>query len=273
MTTAAHPEPGAIRASSSLLNVLRSEWIKLWSVRSTYWTLGTLLVVAIGIGILLTWITARMWDDFDAADRATFDPVEVSTGFGLFLGMLFISVLGVLVISGEYSTGGIRTTLTAVPQRLTVLGAKAIVFVFVALVTSLVIAFGSFLIGQSILSSENIDASLGDDGVFRAVLGGALFVTACGLFSFALGALLRRTAAGITAALGGLLVVPSLGALLPGSWGDTVNDYLITNAGGQITQVEVDPDGLGPWTGYLVFLIWAGGLLAIAAVLMQRRDA
>lgn len=273
MTAAAGPRPDAPAARASLPNVLRAEWIKLWSVRSTYWTLGTLLVVAIGIGVLLTWLSARTWDDFSPGERATFDAVEVSTGFGLFLGMLFISVLGVLVISGEYSTGGIRTTLTAVPRRLTVLAAKALAFLVAALATSLAIAFGSFLIGQRFLASEGIEASLGDPGVFRAVLGGALFVSACGLFAFALGALLRRTAAGITAALGGLLVVPSLGALLPGRWGETVNDYLITNAGGEIAQVEPDPNGLGPWTGYLVFLLWGLGLLAIAAALMQRRDA
>jgi ABC-2 type transport system permease protein len=142
----------------------------------------------------------------------------------------------------------------------------------VALGVNLVIAVGSVIVGSAFLSAEDIQASLGDEGVFRAVLGGALFVTGCGLFSFALGALLRRTAAGITAALGGLLVLPTLGALLPGSWGDSVNDYIITNAGGQITQVDPG-DGLGPWTGYLVFLLWGVGLLAIAAVLMQRRDA
>lgn len=273
MSTATAGQAPVVSASASLPNVLRSEWTKLWSVRSTYWTLGTLVVVAIGIGVLLTWITTRMWDDFDAGDKASFNPVDVSTGFGLFLGMLFISVLGVLVISGEYSTGGIRTTLTAVPNRMVLLGAKLIVFLVVALIVSLIVSFGSFIIGQAILSSKGIEASFGDPGVFRAVLGGALFVTGCGLFSFALGALLRRTAAGITAALGGLLVVPSLGALLPGSWGDTVNDYLITNAGGQIAQTDPDPDALGPWTGYLVFLIWGVALFVIAAVLMQRRDA
>ncbi len=273
MSTQAHPAPAGITASASLPNVMRSEWIKLWSVRSTYWTLGTLTVAAIGLTVLITWITARTWDDTSPADKASFNPIDATQGFGVFLGMLFISVLGVLVISGEYSTGGIRTTLTAVPQRLTVLGAKAAVFLVVALVVNLVIAFGSFVVGSAFLSAEDIQASLGDDGVFRAVLGGALFVTGCGLFAFALGALLRRTAAGITAALGGLLVLPTLGALLPGQWGEDVNDYIITNAGGQITQVDPGSDGLGPWTGYLVFLLWGVGLLIIAAVLMQRRDA
>jgi ABC-type transport system involved in multi-copper enzyme maturation permease subunit len=274
MTTEAHAPPAAMPpAEASLPNVVRSEWTKFWSLRSTYWTLGTLFFVAYGLSVLLTWITARTWDDASPEDRASFEAVEVSLGAGLFLGMLIITVLGVLVISGEYSTGGIRTTLTAVPQRMTVLSAKAIVFVAVALVASLLISFGSFFLGQRFLAAEDIDASLGDPGVFRAVLGGALFLTACGLFAFALGALLRRTAGGITAALGGLLVLPSLGALLPGDWGDTVNDYLLTNAGGQIVQVEPDPDGLGPWTGYVVFLLWCLGILAIAAALMQRRDA
>jgi ABC-type transport system involved in multi-copper enzyme maturation permease subunit len=273
MSTATAGGAPVVNASASLPNVMRAEWTKLWTLRSTYWTLGTLVVVSIGLTILSTWITARNWDDMDPSDKATFNPTDITQGFGLFLGMLFISVLGVLVISGEYSTGGIRTTLTAVPQRMTLLGAKAAVFVAVALGVNLVIAFGSFFVGSFFLSAEDIQASLGDDGVFRAVLGGALFVTGCGLFSFALGALLRRTAAGITAALGGLLVVPTLGALLPGSWGDRVNDYIITNAGSQITQVEADPDALAPWTGFLVFLIWGVGLLAIAAVLMQRRDA
>jgi ABC-2 type transport system permease protein len=272
MSTAAHGEP-VLHASSSLPNVLRSEWTKLWSLRSTWWTLGTLAVVSIGFCILVTWITARTWDDASPQDRLAYDAVEVSIGPSVFLGMLIISVLGVLTISGEYSTGGIRTTLTAVPQRMTVLAAKAIAFVLVALGTSLVVVFTSFFIGQAFLAAEDINASLGEDGVFRAVLGGALFLTACGLFAFALGALLRRTAAGITAALGGLLVVPSLGALLPGSWGETVNDYLITNAAENVVETSPSPDALGPWTGLIVFLLWGLGLLAIAAVLMQRRDA
>lgn len=253
-------------------HVLRSEWTKFWSVRSTMWTFVALVVVTIGISALLCLAVAANWDDISAADRAQIEPVSQSLS-GIFLGQMAIIVLGALTISAEYSTGGIRTTLTAVPQRLRLLGAKALVLAVIAFVAGLITMVPSFLLGQAVLSTAHagIEKSLGDPGVLRAVIGGALYVAACGLLGFALGALLRHTAGAITAAIGLVFILPIVGNFLPGSWGDNVNKVL--NAGGAIMNASPVDGQLDPWTGYAVFSLWWVVLLAAAAVLMQRRDA
>jgi ABC-2 type transport system permease protein len=256
-------------ARASLPNVVRSEWTKLWSVRSTWWSLLALIVVTIGLSTLISWGTSTSATDIDRSD---FDPTETSLA-GIVFGQLVIAVLGAMTITSEYTTGGLRTTLTAVPQRLRVLGAKLLVFLVVALAAGLIVSFGSFLAGQLFFASKHVEASLGDDHVLRAVVGGGLYIAASGLFAFALGALLRQTAAAITVAIAGLLVLPPLTGLLPGSIGDTVNKLFTTNAGGQILSVVPNDDALGPWTGFLVFVAWGVVLLVIGGTLMQRRDA
>jgi ABC-type transport system involved in multi-copper enzyme maturation permease subunit len=253
-------------------HVVRSEWTKFWSVRSTMWTFIALVVVTVGISALLCLAVAANWDDINAADRAQIEPVSQSLS-GIFLGQMAIIVLGALTISSEYSTGGIRTTLTAVPQRLRLLAAKGLVLAVIAFAAGLVTMVPSFLLGQAVLSTANagIEVSLGDPGVLRAVIGGALYVAACGLLGFALGALLRHTAGAITAAVGLVFILPIVGNFLPGSWGDNVSKVL--NAGGSIMNARPVDNQLDPWTGYLVFSLWWVVLLAIAAVLMRRRDA
>jgi ABC-type transport system involved in multi-copper enzyme maturation permease subunit len=236
------------------------------------WTFIALVVVTVGISALLCLAVAANWDDINAADRAQIEPVSQSLS-GIFLGQMAIIVLGALTISSEYSTGGIRTTLTAVPQRLRLLAAKGLVLAVIAFAAGLVTMVPSFLLGQAVLSTANagIEVSLGDPGVLRAVIGGALYVAACGLLGFALGALLRHTAGAITAAVGLVFILPIVGNFLPGSWGDNVSKVL--NAGGSIMNARPVDNQLDPWTGYLVFSLWWVVLLAIAAVLMRRRDA
>jgi ABC-2 type transport system permease protein len=255
-------------------HVLRSEWTKFWSVRSTMWTFLALVVVTIGISALLCLAVAANWSDIKPADRAQIDPVSQSLS-GIFLGQMAIIVLGSLVISGEYSTGGIRTTLTAVPQRLRLLFAKALVLAVMAFVAGVVTMFPSFWLGQKVLATADahppIDVSLGDPNVLRAVLGGALYVAACGLLGFALGALLRHTAGAITVAIGIVFVLPIVANFLPGTWGDNVGKVL--NAGGAISNTRPVEGQLDPWTGYAVFSLWWILLLTAAAVLMRRRDA
>lgn len=281
MTTQTTEQPGGSPARQRSVvppatdrfdHVVRSEWTKFWSVRSTMWTFIALVVVTVGISALLCLAVAANWDDINAADRAQIEPVSQSLS-GIFLGQMAIIVLGALTISSEYSTGGIRTTLTAVPQRLRLLAAKGLVLAVIAFAAGLVTMVPSFLLGQAVLSTANagIEVSLGDPGVLRAVIGGALYVAACGLLGFALGALLRHTAGAITAAVGLVFILPIVGNFLPGSWGDNVSKVL--NAGGSIMNARPVDNQLDPWTGYLVFSLWWVVLLAIAAVLMRRRDA
>jgi ABC-2 type transport system permease protein len=254
--------------------VLLSEWTKLWSVRSTFWTLLVLVVVTVGFAALATWGTMQGVDANAQGVPAQFDSTGLTLA-GLTFGQLAAAVLGAMVISSEYSTGGIRSTLTAVPGRLRLLFAKALVFVVVAFAVGLVTCFASFFVGQLFLH-EAYRNSLGDPGVTRAVIGGALYVAGSGMFGFALGALVRHTAGAITAAVALLLVLPPLTMLLPGSWGDTVTRHFTSNAGQQITsatQVPTVPAVLGPWAGYSWFTLEWLVLLAVAAVLMRRRDA
>jgi ABC-2 type transport system permease protein len=253
-------------------HVVRSEWTKFWSVRSTMWTFVSLVVVTIGISALLCLAVAANWDDIDAADRAQIDPVSQSLS-GIFLGQMAIIVLGTLMISSEYATGGIRTTLTAVPQRLRLLFAKVLVLAVMAFVAGVVTMFPSFWLGQRVLATADagIEVSLGDPNVLRAVFGGALYVAACGLLGLALGALLRHTAGAITVAIGIVFILPIVANFLPGTWGDNVGKVL--NAGGAITNTRHIDGQLDPWTGYAVFSLWWIVLLALAALLIRRRDA
>jgi ABC-2 type transport system permease protein len=238
------------------------------------WTFISLVVVTIGISALLCLAVAVNWADIKPADRDQIDPVSQSLS-GVFLGQMAIIVLGSLVISGEYSTGGIRTTLTAVPQRLRLLFAKALVLTVMAFVAGVVTMFPSFWLGQKVLATADahppIDVSLGDPNVLRAVIGGALYVAACGLLGFARGALLRHTAGAITVAIGIVFVLPIVANFLPGTWGDNVGKVL--NAGGAISNTRHIDGQLDPWTGYAVFSLWWIVLLTVAAVLMRRRDA
>lgn len=258
---------------ATFAHVVRSEWTKLRSVRSTFWSLLSLFVVTVGFSVLFCWGVAASYNQMEASDRASLDATSLSLG-GLMFGQLAIAVLGVMIISAEYSTGGIRNTFVAVPRRVTVLVAKALVFAVVALVVSMVTAFVSFFIGQLFLSSQNLEVSLGDPDVLRGVIGGGLYLMASGLFGFALGALFRNTAGGITMAVAGLIVLPMLTLALPGAWGDTIERFFTSNAGQQITVVHQTSDNaLGPWAGYLVFTVWWVALLALAAVFMTKRDA
>lgn len=264
--------PGTAHAGASFGNVLRSEWTKIISVRSTVWTMVAMVVSTIGFGVLISWAVEFNWDRTDTQTKAAFDPTSTSLA-GLAFGQLAIAVLGVMVISTEYSTGGIRTSLTAVPQRLRLLGAKALVLALFALATGAVTCFVAFFLGQLLLSEAGIDTSLGQPQVLRAVFGGGLYLAASAMFGLAVGALLRHTAGAITLVVGALLVVPPFTQLLPGKWGDAVERFFTSNAGQQITYVQQQHNTLSPWAGYLVYCVWWLVILAVAAWLLQRRDA
>jgi hypothetical protein len=265
------PPPGG--SGSSLLHVVRSEWTKLFSVRSTGWTLFAAFVATVGLGVLASWGTNHAWPQTSAADKATFDPTATSLA-GLTLGQLAIAVLGVLILSGEYSTGGIHTTFTTVPQRMRVLTAKTLVLTVVSLVAGWIICFVSFYAGQPWFSKRGIGAAIGDPGVLRAVLGGGLYLGATALFGLAIALLLRHTAGAITLAVGLLLVVPPLLNLLPGAWGRVVVRYFTSNAGQHIAFVHQSGSNyLTPWVGFGVYCLWFVVPLVVGAWLLHRRDA
>jgi ABC-2 type transport system permease protein len=254
---------------------LRSEFTKIRSVRSTYWTLLVLLAVSIGIGAAISGGTAANWSHTTASDRATFDATQASVAGLFYLGQLVIVVLGAMVLTAEYSTGMIRTSLTAMPRRLVVYAAKVAVFACIALVVTIVAAFVAFFLGQALLASTHENATLSQPNVLRAVFGAALYVTLCGLFAFAAGAIMRHTAAAITSVIGLLFVIPILAHLLPNSWYVDVERWL-PDAAGRALSVTVgpnDPNLFSPWAQFAVFAVYTVVLLAVGAALFRRRDA
>jgi ABC-type transport system involved in multi-copper enzyme maturation permease subunit len=274
-TTTAPPAPALAAHRPGFGHVMVSEWTKIRSVRSTVWSLVLLIVLTLGFTALFIALNVAQWDKQDPQQRAQImaDPTGAILGSGFFLSQLTICVLGVMVVASEYSTGMIRASLLAVPRRISMLAAKALVFGLLVLLLGVVVSFASFFIGAPILHSK-VPVSLGDSGVLRAVVGGGLYLAMLGLFSLALGAIIRHTAAGITGVIGFVLVLSPLAQLLPGSFGDHVHAYLPSEAGHLIAQAHQGRnDLLTPWQGYGVFCLWTALLLVVGAVLLKRRDA
>jgi ABC-type transport system involved in multi-copper enzyme maturation permease subunit len=227
-------------------------------------------MVSLVVGVGLAYAALRVARP--PVDPSTFDSAAVGLA-GVQLAQFAIGVLGVLVITGEYATGSIRMSLAAVPGRLPLLWGKAVACGLATLVLAVPAVLVAFLAGQSILSAEDLDTGLGEPGVLRAVLGSALFLTAVGLLGLGLGALLRTTAAGISA-LFGLLFAPQLVlGLMPESMSDAAYRYLPTPAGAAVSSVHRDPLMLGPWTGLGLFCLYTAVALGLAAWHLRRRDA
>jgi ABC-2 type transport system permease protein len=214
-------------------------------------------------------------------DRATFDATRLSLS-GVNLAQIAVGVLGVLVITSEYGTGMIRATLSAVPQRRTLLAAKGVVFAVTALIVGLVASFVAYFVTQAILSGQHpaafagrqLQTSISDPGVFRAVAGAGLYLAVLGLLGLGLGTIIRASAGAISALFGLLFVLPILSeTILSSSEQNTINPYLPFNAGREIFTVHPDSGSLGPWSGFGVFCIYAAVALLVAAVVISRRDA
>jgi ABC-type transport system involved in multi-copper enzyme maturation permease subunit len=268
------PLPPA-RGRAGLPGALRSEWTKLRSVRSTVWSLVAMAAIAIGLMSFIAWTFIRRWDHLEPGRRLelTHNPLDLIIARPVFVSQIAIAVLGVLVVSAEYTTGMIRSTLQSQPRRLTVLSAKVLVFAALMVVVGEVVSFAAFFVGRAVVASH-ITVNLSDPGVTRSVIGAGLYIAVLGLFSLAFGAILRHTAGAITAVLGTVFVLSNLTQLLPDSWGAHVNAWMPTNAGALIFEPSLPPDHLlTQWQGFAVFCGWTALLLAIAAVLMRTRDA
>jgi ABC-2 type transport system permease protein len=270
--------PASARQSAPALKVtqarvLVSEFTKFRTLRSTMWTLLVAVVLMIGISALFSAVTASQYHTFGPADRASFNPVSVSLG-GMMFAVVAFGVLGVLMISGEYSTGMIRSSLTAVPRRLPVLWGKLAVFAGVIFSVSLVASFISFFLGQALLNGHQLGVSIAAPGALRSVIGAALYVTVAGMMGVALGALFRNTAAGIATFAGVFFVIPPLTGLLPASISDHLTQYLPSYAGEAVWGgARGITDALSPWTGFALLCGYAAVLIAAAAVRLRRVDA
>lgn len=296
MTTATEARPGPAHAASSTAahtglrssadiarlrvtgpRVLLSEWVKFRSLRSTVITIGVAVVVIVGFGALAAAVVSGAVTDPNRPGGGggggfANDPTSISLA-GMSLAQIIMGILGVLTVTGEYSSGMIRATLAAVPRRLPVLWAKAVVVGVTTLVVAVPSALVAFFVGQAILG-DGANVALSDPGVLRSVLGSAGYLAGTALLGVGLGALLRHTAGAIGALFGLLLLAPGLLALvLPSSWSDSIVPYLPSNAGAAISSVTATDGLLSPWGGTVVLVVWVVALVGAAAVLLKRRDA
>jgi hypothetical protein len=274
--TPAAPTPAPARVPALKVTqgrVLLSEFTKFRSLRSTMWTLLAAVVLMIGLGALFSAVTASEYQTFNWAEKAAFNPVTTSLN-GVIFAVVAFGVLGVLLMGGEYSTGMIRSSLTAVPRRLPVLWGKVAVFAGSIFSASLVASFISFFLGQALLSSHHLGVPITAHDALRSVIGAALYLTVAGLIGLALGVLLRNTAAGIATFAAVFFVIPLLATLLPASISDHLAQYLPSNAGSVIWGgAAYVPNALPPWTGFALLCGYAAVLIGAGAWRLRRSDA
>ena len=248
-----------------------SEWLKLRSTRSTWWTLLIFAAGMIGIAILV--LSHQHWASMNAADRASFDPTNDSYA-GLALGQLAVGVLGVLAITSEFSSGLIRATFAAAPRRPLVLAAKTAVVGAVALVAGEILAFAAFAAGEAVLSAAAPHAALAQPGVLRAVLMAGAYPALVGLIGLGLGAVIRHTAGAISALVGMLFVLPLILVPLGTSIQNSVGQFMpMIIAENSLTAVKSVPHSLSPGLGFAVLCLYAAAALAIGGWALARRDA
>jgi len=268
--------PASVRIGSgqrvTLPRVILSEWTKLWSLRSTRWSLLLAFVAQAGLGPLIAVITMSRWSHLSPLDQATINPIDRSLG-GWHLAQLAIAVLGVMTITGEYTTGMIHSSLMAAPKRLPVLWAKLIVFFGVTLVLMLIAAVIGFFGGQAIFTEHHVNVGISAPGALRALIGSVLLTTVTGALCVGLGTIIRRTAGGISLFVVVFFVLPGLVDILPSDTGNAIDPYLPSNAGSTFAQALRDAHTLSPWGGFALFCGYTILVIVIGAVALLRRDA
>lgn len=273
--TVALPQLAPARSGLSFPRVLHAEWIKFRSVRATLWTLPLTALAMAGLAVLQAWgiSTLETTEGFTAAG--------IITG-GTFLAQVAVAVLAILTITGEYSTGQIRSSVAAVPRRLPLLWSKAIIIFGAVVAVSVVGLALSWLSAKPFLDRSGLTLDLGSGENLRVLAGGALYLGAIALFAFAVGAILRHSAGALALILGLLLVLENVFAALPFRFFEVISPFLPSTAGSRIMLDDAaiaernamfDGADLTAWQGYGVLLVWVLLLMTVAAVLMRRRDA
>jgi ABC-2 type transport system permease protein len=263
------PVSHKVNTRLTFAGVLRGEWVKVRSLRSSALTLAAAAIIMVTVGLIFS---ATFGSDSDGVNGVT-DPTGITLSGGMFA-QLVVGVLGVLTISSEYSTGMIRSTLTGVPSRVPVLGGKVVVVAATVFPAMLAAALAVFFSGQAVMKGNgHPSAAIGDTGVLSALLGSAVTMTGVALLGLALGALMRNTAAAISTLVGLVFLVPGLGSLvLPASWRDDVLKFLPSNASDAFAAITPAANLLGAGAGAAVFAAWVVVPLLAAALLLRRRD-
>ncbi|QAY73851.1 ABC transporter permease [Agromyces protaetiae] len=281
MTAAALTAVPTQRRNPTFAGLLNSEWIKLKSLRSTVWSYAIVVVIAVGMAWLMSaTFTGGMGGNMDVsqapADQQVGFVVQAAS-FGVLFGQLVVGVLGVLSISGEYTTGMIRSSFQATPKRLPVLAAKAVVLFVATFVVSAVALVAAFLVANLVFSGAGVEASLFDPEVLQPLALGALYLALVSVFALGVGAMLRSSAGGIAVVLGFILLVPMILQLIPADWAHDIVPFLLASAGSTMTTPPslIDPASTDPnvWQSLLLTLGWTAVSLTGASVLLKRRDA
>ncbi|MEO7016610.1 MAG: ABC transporter permease subunit [Leifsonia sp.] len=272
-TLAPHPGHHGSLGHLTFPRIVRSEWIKFRSLRSTFWTYAVVLVLGLGITSLVVFtIPEASLNRLPEAARTSF--LTSSASFGLYFGQLAVAVLGVLVISGEYSTGMIRSSFAAVPRRTPVFVAKAFVLFVCSFVVGLVTTAAGYAIAAPVLGSKGLDVQF-TAGTIWSILGAGLYLGLVSVFALGLGTVLRAGAGGIAAALGVVFLLPIIVTIVNSltniDWLKHVPQYLISSAG-QALAGSKNAD-FEPWQNVLVVVAWTAVSFIAGAIILKRRDA
>ena len=251
--------------------VILSEWTKFRSLRSTRYALLATVGVTVGLALAAAILVVSQWGTMTPANRATFQPLNVSL-VGASISVMVIGVLGVLMMTSEFSTGLVSSTFASVPKRLPVLWGKAAVYTTIALTAAVPTMLVAFFSTQAILSAKQVQIDFGHAGVARAVVGAALYLTIAGLLGLGLGGIFRSTAAAVTSLTVILFVLPVIVFILPAGLSNTISPYLPGNAGQAIMSITPQAHTLAPWVGLALFAGYAFAAIAVAAVLLVKRD-
>lgn len=249
--------------------VLRSEYIKVRSLRSSWILLLSTIVISVGIPALFAYGATRVAGTVRAIPP---DFLHTIGSSGIGFSQLIVASFGAVFIGGEYGTGMIRSTMTAVPNRWSPLVAKAIVLAVVSFIIGIVSGFIAFFVAQPILATKHLDFPISTDGVIGSNIGLALYLVVVSLMGLAIGSLLRNSAAAVVVILALLLVIPPIIGLIPLDFFSNIYPYLPNEAGNQMILIDTFGDTLNQWQGGLVATAWAAVLFVAAIVLTKVRD-
>jgi ABC-type transport system involved in multi-copper enzyme maturation permease subunit len=254
------------------MSTTHSEWIKFRSVRSTIMGFLFTFVLTIGLGALITVAIRGHWNQSSVTDRLTFDAVSTSLA-GTYFASFAVGVIGILFITSEYSSGSIRTTLAAVPNRVRLMLGKLIVLALSMIIVSEIVCFITFLMGQAIYSGVVPTASLGNGAVLRSVLLAGLYLTLLAVLGFAIGIILRQSGACISVFTSILLIIPLIIFFLPQSWQTSVSKYEPSALGRAMMSTSPPSADFGAWTALMVLAIYVIVVLGVGTAMLVRRDA